>query len=102
MRNINTPNPAWRRALADWSIQDSEAASKLGWNIFASAPNPLPGDDDPPFVVWRDDKVGILGSDEEAYALLRKLVSENDNLAAKARRFLEIHSPSELRRVFYP
>lgn len=101
MKYTISPHPAWLLACAEWSVQDSEDAAKQGWNIYASAPNPLPGDDDPPFVIWRDDEAMILHSDEDAYELLRRLVDANDSLAVKARMFLERHSPEEFQRVFH-
>ncbi|RMT05841.1 hypothetical protein ALP54_04033 [Pseudomonas amygdali pv. lachrymans] len=36
MRITKPINPAWHQVRDDWSVQDSEEAAKLGWNIFAS------------------------------------------------------------------
>lgn len=101
MRNTEALNPIWHTIKAsDWNSSDAAAASESGWNIFASPPRTLPGDVDPPFVLWRDDSHPILKCDQEADDLVRRLVEQGDRLALRARRFLQEHSHTEYLRVF--
>lgn len=100
MRITKRTNPSWHQVRDDWSVQDSEEAAKLGWNIFASAPSPLPGDDDPPFVVWRDDQSKLLEDDQAAHEVLRQLCDKGDPLGVRAADFLRRHSPKEYAKVF--
>lgn len=60
----------------------------------------LPGDDDPPFVVWRDDQSMLLEDDQAAHEVLRQLCDEGDPLGVRAADFLRRHSPKEYAKVF--